>query len=294
MKQSNIFTLAGSLVFVTIGLTLFQCGDKSNPVATPPPPTSISFDASVYQDSNAVGTITLVDANVTANTVNINVKSTADQTGITVVLTKGSTANTFSGSFSMAQSITSGASTILVSTASKLIISYEDNAQKVVGDTASWISMEDLYITDQVTNWNTFTDFGTTMEIKAPGDAYDLLNGGADVYIDSGLVKCMPIRLVKVPDSQTATIRVDLYPTATKANNLFKARAASMIDPAIAATIGSYTSAEVQATYATGSMTLLANFGRYFFVLELGGYSDKQTAVADAVLILNRIKSIAL
>ncbi len=98
----------------------------------------ISFDSSSYIGTNTSATITLTDADLTDSTVNVNVKSSSDATGITVTLNKGTSSYTGTVGFTTG---TSGSGKIQVASGDTVTVSYNDaNPSGIRTDTATWSS----------------------------------------------------------------------------------------------------------------------------------------------------------
>ncbi len=106
----------------------------------------INFNSTSYQGTNVTATITLIDADLTASSITINVKSTSDSTGISITLTKGS--GNYTGSLGFTRGLSSG-SRIRVSNGDTITATYNDaNPSGVRSATATWYTNIPVLITN--------------------------------------------------------------------------------------------------------------------------------------------------
>ncbi len=99
----------------------------------------ITFNSNSYTGTNTVASITLIDADLTAATVTVNVKSTTDSTGLSVTLTKGTSA--YTGTIGFTVYGTSGGNKIKVSQGDTITVLYNDaNPAGTRTATATWYS----------------------------------------------------------------------------------------------------------------------------------------------------------
>ncbi len=97
----------------------------------------VHLDKSSYMGTNNKAVITLIDKDLTSSTVTVKVKSTSDNTGINVTLTKGASSYTGRLGFSLFSSISG--ENIKVSPGDTITVSYNDkNPSSVRSTSAKW------------------------------------------------------------------------------------------------------------------------------------------------------------
>jgi hypothetical protein len=152
------------------------------------------------------------------------------------------------------------------------------------------IGLKDLYDTASFNGWladssNHFVSFNGA-------EFFQFADGGAQIYVDSGLVSATIKELTSTDSSKSCVITIMDFGTIAKSSGIFnvkvsKSQASKPItsfNPSQAVALSQY----------LGNILVYAHFYKYYFEIQLTGYSDAAQSIADAALILTKYKSIIL
>jgi hypothetical protein len=262
-------------IFVCVAL-VWNCGDKGTNPSPPQIITPLPADAKVVSETSTPLTIT-------ARGSTLSYQWYYNETAIT-----GAAATQYSKTWALADS---GTYKVVVSNA----LGKDSSSTQL-----KVISLQDLFITSQVTGW--VLDSSSHFVQYPAASLFNYIDGPAQRYIDSGLVSWFHETMNGGP---TATPvggdyafdgYVHNYGTSAKAKALYGAKIAENITPFPSAkvTLGQYSDNEAQASAVGGGIQVYATFGALYFEFYFGGFTVSQIstiAVPEALKFLDTYKA---
>lgn len=139
---------------------------------------------------------------------------------------------------------------------------------------------------DQLPGWK--EESGTYKEFD-PAGLYDIIDGGADFYIDFGLKNGIYQRLKGTGDRQ-CDMFVEDFGTAENAQKIFNAKKKDIAEPE---EIDGFNDSMVVAEVVIGGVNALVRKGNFYFEVLLTGFDDKKRVLEEAGSIVRYFTGIS-
>ncbi len=157
------------------------------------------------------------------------------------------------------------------------LYNYTDPVETVLWDTA-------LHITDEITGWTDKPEHFATFDTA---QLYDLIDGGAPIYNDEGLVDGI-YQFLENSDEKSCAISFYNFGTSDKSLAMFtvqKSWVSAGID------IPDYADSIAVGDETIGGAMIYARFNQFDLEMTFGGYTDVAVLKGDAVLFLDVYKA---
>jgi hypothetical protein len=140
-------------------------------------------------------------------------------------------------------------------------------------------------ITTQIKEWYEIKN--TYMEFDANG-LYDVIDGGADLYIESGLQKgtCQSVQSVA---GERCDIFAEDFGSTAAATKMFKLKKGTVTGPVL---ISRPDSENVVAEEFIGGVAVYFHKNNYYFELTLSGFAGKEQAIQTAFLFMEYLSTL--
>ena len=152
------------------------------------------------------------------------------------------------------------------------------------------IKAADLRLVNEVPGWS--EDANSYIEFKTYAELYSLIDGGADIHIDNGLVEGIFQSMIGISsrsDTFYAEVYAEDFGTAANAQSIYNAIVANdMVDTIH---IDGYDKSVAIGSTALGGGGVYAHFGKFYFWLNFTGYSNSDDIAEDAVKYLDIYQS---
>ena len=152
------------------------------------------------------------------------------------------------------------------------------------------VKAADLRIVNEVPGWS--EDANSYIEFKTYAELYSLIDGGADIYIDNGLIEGIYQSMTGISghsDTFYVAIYAEDFGTASNAETIYNV----IVDREMADTIhiDGYSETIAVGSAALGGGGVYAHFGKFYFWLNFTGYSNSEDIAEDAAKFLDIYQS---
>jgi hypothetical protein len=152
------------------------------------------------------------------------------------------------------------------------------------------VGLKDLFNAASFDGW--IADSSRHFFIYDGPEFFQYADGGAQIYLDNGVDSVTIRNLISTDSSKYCIITVMDFGTNAKSSKIFNLKASKN---QASTAITSFNPAQAVAlTEYLGNILVYAHFDKYYFEIQLTGYTDAAVSISDAVLILNKYKSIIL
>lgn len=147
------------------------------------------------------------------------------------------------------------------------------------------VKVKKLLIAKQLSPWVEQKE--TTQSFSAHG-LFDVINGGAEVYIGQGLIEGIHQQFT-AKDGKTVEVFAEDFGTPEKASAMMKVKKEEFSETK---PISGLTDIENALSKAIGASVVIASIGRFYFEITVSGFSDDKDTEGAAISFINYYKKL--
>lgn len=152
------------------------------------------------------------------------------------------------------------------------------------------VGLKDLFNAASFNGW--IADSSNHFFIYDGPEFFQYADGGAQIYVDNGVDSVTIRNLISTDSSKYCIITIMDFGTAAKSSGIFNSK---VLKNQASTAITSFNPAQAVAlTEYLGNILGYAHFDKYYFEIQLTGYTDAAESISDAALMLNKYKSMIL